>query len=122
METFDVSEMHEMGVERLVDSDDLDGNALVLNEKLEPGDGSDLDLHVHERSADIAVVLSGSGHVRTEPSGADEPESTPVSAGTVVYIPEGEPHVLTNEGDEPVQYILVQAPPDRTKQPSQDKR
>lgn len=116
METFDVSEMDNMEVETLVGPDDLDGNAKVLNEKLAPGAGG--DLHVHENSADIAVVLSGSGHVQTKSPDADEPVSTPVSAGTVIYIPEGESHLLTNEGDEPVQYILVQAPPDRTPQGS----
>lgn len=116
METFDVSEMDNMEVETLVGPDDLDDNAKVLNEKLAPGAGG--DLHVHENSADIAVVLSGSGHVQTKSPDADEPVSTPVSAGTVIYIPEGESHLLTNKGDEPVQYILVQAPPDRTPQGS----
>ena len=116
METFDVSEMGDMEVETLVGADDYDGNAKVLNEKLAPG--VDGELHVHENSADIAIVLSGSGHVQIKRPDADEPESTPISAGTVVYIPEGEPHLLTNEGDEPVQFILVQAPPDRTPQGS----
>ncbi len=121
MQRFDATAFDGPGIDRHVSADESDGNVLVVTKHLDPGDGS--DYHAHPDSVDLAVVLSGTMHVLTGAERAEDAESIPVSAGSVAYVPPGEPHALVNDGDEPCTFVFVQAPPDRGYTPdSRDER
>lgn len=105
MEIFDLSEIN--STEALVSNDE---NVKIVNKTLDPGEG--IGLHIHEDSTDIGIVIAGSGHVKLGSLDDQDAETIPVSEGTILYIPPGEPHDLTNESEGPVQYVLLQAPPD----------
>lgn len=110
MQKFDLTAPDGPGVETLIEPDEEDSNVLVVNKMLDPGEGT--DYHTHPDSTDLAVVLSGTAHVQTGGETADDAESVPLPAGTVVHIPPGESHALVNDGDEPCTFAFVQAPPD----------
>ena len=62
--------------------------------------------HVHERSEDVIVCLSGKGVIRSGDT------RTPFQAGDVIHVPAGIVHGTINTGDEPLVMFSCQAPPD----------
>ena len=71
--------------------------------KLEPGKGH--ERHTHPESDEILYVIRGEG----EQEIADE--SRPISAGEMVFVPEGVEHGTVNTGWEPLLLLAVYAPP-----------
>ena len=71
--------------------------------KLEPGKGH--ERHTHPDSDEILYVLRGEG----EQEIADETKE--ISAGEMVFVPEGVEHGTVNTGWEPLLLLAVYAPP-----------
>lgn len=77
---------------------------------LAPG-GQD-NWHAHEDSEQLIFVRSGTGLLQVKESGdADEVADFELEPETFVYIPAGTPHHGENTGDEPLDLIVVWAPP-----------
>lgn len=71
--------------------------------KLEPGKGH--ERHTHPDSDEILYVVRGEG----EQEVADETRE--ITAGEMVYVPEGVEHGTVNTGCEPLVLLAVYAPP-----------
>ena len=67
--------------------------------------GSEQQVHAHETSEQVYVVVRGRGLMRV----ADEQER--VEAGDLVFIPPKTGHAIRNEGDEPLIYVSATSPP-----------
>lgn len=67
--------------------------------------GSQQDLHAHDDSEQIYIVIRGRGLMIV-----DEDECV-VDAGSAVLIPTGAKHAIRNIGSEPLEYISATAPP-----------
>jgi quercetin dioxygenase-like cupin family protein len=64
-----------------------------------------MDPHTHETEEEIIYVLSGSGFVDME--GAKEE----VKEGTVIQVPIGKSHSMSNQSDEEMNFIFCFNPP-----------
>ena len=71
--------------------------------KLEPGKGH--ELHTHPESDEILYVVSGEGEQTVAG------ETREVSAGEMIFIPEGVEHGTVNTNWEPLKLLAVYAPP-----------
>lgn len=110
METFSPSGDADETVSTLVTPDDGGGNVVVNYELLDPSERA--DLHVHERSTDVFVVLSGEGAALTGSTDIEDATAVPISEGDIVHVPPGEPHAMMNDSEAPLAFVAVQAPPD----------
>jgi mannose-6-phosphate isomerase-like protein (cupin superfamily) len=68
--------------------------------------GMEFRQHVHEKSSDTIICVSGRGVLRTGD------KRIPISAGDIVYVPAGIVHGTINTGDEPLIMFGIQVPPD----------
>lgn len=66
--------------------------------------GATIPEHVHETSAEIVYVVSGSGHLKIAA------ESYEVQEGDAIYIPRNTPHSFENTGKVPVSIIQLYSP------------
>lgn len=66
--------------------------------------GATIPEHVHERSAEIVYILSGSGHLKIAT------ESFEVHGGDAVYIPQNTLHSFENTGELPVSVLQMYSP------------
>jgi len=66
--------------------------------------GSEQRLHA-EAQEQVYVIVSGTGLMRVA---GEEQE---VGAGTLVYVPPGNPHAIRNTGGETLTYVSATAPP-----------
>jgi mannose-6-phosphate isomerase-like protein (cupin superfamily) len=72
------------------------------------GVGGDLAEHKHDRSQELAYLISGEGAVgRREDGGLAK---IPISAGSVWYIPPGAWHSVTNTGTSPLVLVFATVP------------
>ncbi|NUB93742.1 cupin domain-containing protein [Haloterrigena sp. SYSU A121-1] len=71
--------------------------------KLEPGKGH--ERHTHPESDEILYVLRGEGRQEVGE------ETREISAGELVFVPEGVEHGTVNTGWEPLLLLAVYAPP-----------
>jgi oxalate decarboxylase/phosphoglucose isomerase-like protein (cupin superfamily) len=71
--------------------------------QLEPGKGH--ELHTHPESDEILYVVSGEGEQTVAG------ETREVSAGEMIFIPEGVEHGTVNTNWEPLKLLAVYAPP-----------
>lgn len=102
-------ERFEMGTEntKKVIHPEMGAENLTLNyARHEPGD--EFTQHVHEESEDVIIVLDGNGVIKL---GAKN-ETIPIETGDVIYVPPGEQHGTVNTGDEVLEMISCQAPPE----------
>jgi len=99
------SQLFDWGVLKWLSTPDVTGgerfSAGVV--KLEPGKGH--ERHTHPDSDEILYVLRGEG----EQEVADETRE--ISAGEMVFVPEGVEHGTVNTGWEPLLLLAVYAPP-----------
>ena len=68
--------------------------------------GHEFPQHIHDRSADVFIVLEGGVSVR------EGERYTPIRAGDLAYIPAGEVHGTVNQTDAVAVLISFQSPPD----------
>lgn len=68
--------------------------------------GATFTPHVHERSADVIIVLQGEGEI------VSDDDTVGFRAGDILYVPPGVYHGTTNTGDEKLVMFSLQAPPD----------
>jgi oxalate decarboxylase/phosphoglucose isomerase-like protein (cupin superfamily) len=99
------SQVFDWGVLKWLNTPDVTGSerfsAGVV--KLEPGKGH--ERHTHPESDEILYVVRGEGQQEV----ADETRD--VSAGELVYVPQGVEHGTVNTGWEPLVLLAVYAPP-----------
>jgi oxalate decarboxylase/phosphoglucose isomerase-like protein (cupin superfamily) len=99
------SQVFDWGVLKWLNTPDVTGSerfsAGVV--KLEPGKGH--ERHTHPDSDEILYVVRGEG----EQEVADETRD--ISAGELVFVPEGVEHGTVNTGWEPLVLLAVYAPP-----------
>jgi len=99
------SQVFDWGVLKWLSTPDVTGgdrfSAGVV--KLEPGKGH--ERHTHPDSDEILYVLRGEG----EQEVADETRE--ITAGEMVFVPEGVEHGTVNTGWEPLLLLAVYAPP-----------
>lgn len=88
-----------MSTPEVTDSDRLSAGVV----KLDPGKGH--ERHTHPNSDEILYVIRGEG----EQEVADEARE--LTAGDMVFIPEGVEHGTLNTGWEPLTLLAVYAPP-----------
>jgi mannose-6-phosphate isomerase-like protein (cupin superfamily) len=69
------------------------------------GPGSGQELHEHDGSQQVYVVIDGGGEMTV----ADE--SRQVAKGDVIVIPKQTAHGITNDGAEDLAYLCVTTPP-----------
>ena len=84
---------------------DVQGNANQSLAEAVVAPGTSTRLHRHRLSEEIYYVTGGEGCMQL---GA---ESFSVKAGDVVCIPPGEPHCLTNTGEDELRVLCACAPP-----------
>lgn len=72
------------------------------------GAGGDLAEHRHERSEELAYLISGEGAVKRRERG--ELVEVPIRAGSVWYIPHGAWHSVKNTGTDPLVMVFVTVP------------
>lgn len=72
------------------------------------GAGGDLAEHRHERSEELAYLISGEGAVKRREGG--ELVEVPIRAGSVWYIPPGAWHSVKNTGTEPLVMVFATVP------------
>ncbi|HUQ77521.1 MAG TPA: cupin domain-containing protein [Patescibacteria group bacterium] len=70
----------------------------VTHVRIRPGET--VPAHTHDDEDQVYWVASGSGFVELDD------ERTEVSAGSAVLIPLGTKHLITNTGDEPLDYVF----------------
>lgn len=76
------------------------------------GPGGQDHWHRHESVEQLIFVRSGRGSVRIgHPDDEDDQETHELRPETFVYLPRNAYHQVKNEGDEPLEMILVWAPP-----------
>lgn len=83
-------------------------NAAASFAKYTLGVGGALPVHRHDKTEEIAYILSGSGTVLSYP--VDQPVETPISEGYVWYTPPGAWHSFKNTGDEPLALVFAVVP------------
>ena len=71
---------------------------------VEGAPGSEQPTHTHVDSAQVYVIVTGSGLMRA----GDEEQQ--VSAGTLVFIPPGTPHSIRNTRTEPLVFVSAASP------------
>lgn len=69
-----------------------------------PGGRHVNELHVHPDAEELIVIMKGSGHLRVGG------EQSAVEAGDVAYVPPDAEHVLTNDGDDLLMALFINAP------------
>ena len=74
----------------------------VWHGALAPGGGS--DLHVHEGSVQIYVILTGIAEV------SDGGDPVALDVGDTAIIPAGEPHDVRNHGDTEATILVISSP------------
>jgi len=84
---------------------DMGSKQLTLNHGLH-APGQEFTQHYHDASEDAIVVLEGGGAIR------QGSVYTPIAAGDVIFVPEGEIHGTVNTTEEMARLISFQAPPD----------
>lgn len=68
--------------------------------------------HMHDDAEQLLFVRSGNGEIRLgEPDDPDEVTTHELAPETFVYIPRRTHHQVTCTGEEPLELILVWAPP-----------
>ena len=67
--------------------------------------GGEQQMHVHETEEQVYVIVRGSGLMKT---GDEEQE---VSAGTLIFVPPGNPHAIRNTGPEILTFVSAASPP-----------
>lgn len=68
--------------------------------------------HAHEGSEQLIFVRSGSGIVRmSQPKNEETQTVHDLEPGTFVYLPRQTFHQVKNDGDEPLEIIVIWAPP-----------
>ncbi len=72
------------------------------------GVGGDLAEHRHERSEELAYLISGNGAVKRRENGALV--AVPIHAGSVWYIPPGAWHSVRNTGTAPLVMVFATTP------------
>jgi mannose-6-phosphate isomerase-like protein (cupin superfamily) len=68
--------------------------------------GAEFRQHVHEKSEDVIICISGSGVIRSGDV------RTSFEAGDIIYVPAGIVHGTINTGSEPLVMFSCQSPPD----------
>lgn len=72
------------------------------------GPGGALPTHRHDKTEEIAYILSGEGTFTVFEG--DEPMEIPIRAGHVVYNPPGAWHAIRTTGDEPLALVFAVIP------------
>ena len=71
---------------------------------VEGGPGSEQALHAHPASEQVYVIVRGRGVMKVV---GEEQE---VAAGTLVFIPPGAGHAISNTGEEPLVFVSAASP------------
>ena len=67
--------------------------------------GGEIGAHVHTGTDETIVVVAGDGEAELDG------RRTPLRAGSLLFIPDGTPHNITNPGAQPLRLYAVQAGP-----------
>lgn len=67
--------------------------------------GGEQHSHTHSGTEQAYIVIAGMGRMQVRE------EHQLVSAGTLVFVPPGVPHSISNPGDEDLTYITAASPP-----------
>jgi mannose-6-phosphate isomerase-like protein (cupin superfamily) len=84
---------------------DMGSKQLTLNHGVH-APGQEFTQHYHDYSEDAIVVLEGGGAIR------QGSVYTPIAAGDVIFVPDGEVHGTVNTTDKQARLISFQSPPD----------
>jgi quercetin dioxygenase-like cupin family protein len=82
--------------------------ALASFARFSLGVGGDLAEHKHNRSQELAYLISGEGTVKGRQDGVLV--ETPINAGSVWYIPPGAWHAVKNTGTSPLVMVFATVP------------
>ena len=84
---------------------DMGSRQLTLNHGLH-APGQEFTQHYHDYSEDAIVVLEGGGAIR------QGDVYTPITAGDMIFVPDGEVHGTVNVTNQQARLISFQSPPD----------
>lgn len=79
--------------------------------KVALGEGGSLPAHKHDKTEELAYILSGEGYVINYID--DKKKEIPIKEGYVWYNPPGVWHTFRNTGDEPLTLIMAVIPNER---------
>lgn len=94
----------EVFIEYLIGEEEFKGMGRLFAKYTLPK-GSSFGYHVHQGDSETYYVISGTG--KYTGFKGDEKTEAIVSAGDVVYTPDGEGHTLENIGDEDLVLIIL---------------
>lgn len=109
IDPFDIPHHEKTTARELVNPNRGSENAVFRLSTLESG-GRD-DWHAHESSEQLVYTLSGEGIIEIRDPDSGEETRHSLSPETFVYLPSGVYHHVSNPNEEPLELILVWAPP-----------